>query len=152
MICKTINTQQETQVLAMKLAAMAKPGDVICLSGDLGAGKTTFTQYFAAALGIDELVTSPTFTIIQEYQGRIPLYHFDVYRIRTPYEMEDIGYEDYFYGKGVCMIEWPTLIEPLLPENHLWIELTVTGEFERNICLRGTNEYYEKKIEELFKG
>ena len=96
----------------------AKPGEVYCLSGDLGVGKTVFTKGFAAGLGITEPVSSPTFTIVQIYEeGRLPLYHFDVYRIEDIEEMEEIGYEDCFYGEGVCLIEWAELIKEILPEN-----------------------------------
>ena len=92
---------------------------VVCLDGDLGVGKTVFTQGFARGLGIEEPVSSPTFTIVQEYEeGRLPFYHFDVYRIGDPEEMEEIGYEDYFYGNGVCFIEWAGLIRELLPEKR----------------------------------
>ncbi len=106
---------EETYALGKKLGEEATPGTVFCLSGDLGVGKTVFTKGFANGLGVTDTVNSPTFTIVQEYQGRIPFYHFDVYRIEEPEEMEEIGYEDYFYGDGVCMIEWAELIEELLP-------------------------------------
>lgn len=107
---------EETYEFGKRLGAEAKPGTVFCLSGDLGVGKTVFTKGFAAGLGVTDTVNSPTFTIVQEYKGRIPFYHFDVYRIEEPEEMEEIGYEDYFYGDGVCMIEWAELIKELLPE------------------------------------
>lgn len=107
---------QETHDLGRKLGAQALPGQVICLEGDLGVGKTVFTQGFAEGLGIDGQVNSPTFTILQIYEeGRLPLYHFDVYRIGDAQEMEEIGYEEYFYGQGVCLIEWPSRIEELIP-------------------------------------
>lgn len=106
---------EETYALGKKLGEEAKPGGVYCLSGDLGVGKTVFTKGFAVGLGITDTVNSPTFTIVQEYKGRLPFYHFDVYRIEEPEEMEEIGYEDYFYGDGVCMIEWAELIEELIP-------------------------------------
>ena len=107
---------QETHDLGRKLGAQALPGQVICLEGDLGVGKTVFTQGFAEGLGIDGPVNSPTFTILQIYEeGRLPLYHFDVYRIGDAQEMEEIGYEEYFYGQGVCLIEWPSRIEELIP-------------------------------------
>ena len=110
-------TPEETFELGMKLGTEAKAGEIYCLNGDLGVGKTVFTQGFAKGLGIDEAVNSPTFTIIQEYdEGRLPLYHFDVYRIGNPEEMYEIGYEDYFYGQGVCLIEWAKLIEELIPD------------------------------------
>ncbi len=107
---------EETYEFGKKLGEAAKPGTVFCLSGDLGVGKTVFTKGFAAGLGVTDTVNSPTFTIVQEYKGRLPFYHFDVYRIEEPEEMEEIGYEDYFYGDGVCMIEWAELIKELLPE------------------------------------
>lgn len=106
----------ETFDLGKKLGSTAKPGMIICLNGDLGTGKTVFTQGFAAGLDITEPVSSPTFTIVQVYEeGRLPLYHFDVYRIGDPEEMDEIGYEDYFYGEGVSLIEWSELIEELIP-------------------------------------
>ena len=109
---------EETFELGRKLGIEAVPGMIICLNGDLGTGKTVFTQGFAAGLVIDEPVCSPTFTIVQVYEeGRLPLYHFDVYRIGDPEEMEEIGYEDYFFGEGVCLIEWSELIEELIPED-----------------------------------
>ena len=106
---------EETYALGKKLGEEAKPGAVYCLSGDLGVGKTVFTKGFAVGLGVTDTVNSPTFTIVQVYQGRMPFYHFDVYRIEEPEEMEEIGYEDYFYGEGACMIEWAELIEELIP-------------------------------------
>ena len=116
MIYETMSPK-ETFELGKKIGLEAKAGEIICLDGDLGVGKTVFTQGFAKGLGIDEAVNSPTFTIIQVYEeGRIPLYHFDVYRIGDPEEMYEIGYEDYFYGQGVCLIEWAKLIEELIPD------------------------------------
>ena len=107
----------ETHALGKKIGETAKPGDVYTLVGDLGVGKTVFTQGFASGLGIKECVNSPTFTIVQIYEeGRIPLYHFDVYRIGDLEEMEEIGYDDYFFGQGICLIEWAELIEEILPE------------------------------------
>ena len=109
---------EETYALGKSLGEAAKPGDVICLNGDLGVGKTVFTQGFAAGLAITEPVNSPTFTIVQEYHdGRLPLYHFDVYRIGDISEMDEVGYEDYFYGDGVCLIEWSNRIEEILPDH-----------------------------------
>lgn len=109
---------EETFELGRKLGTEAVPGEIICLNGDLGTGKTVFTQGFASGLSITEPVCSPTFTIVQVYEeGRLPLYHFDVYRIGDPEEMEEIGYEDYFFGEGVCLIEWSELIEELIPED-----------------------------------
>ena len=117
----------ETFALGKELGQSAKPGSVYALVGDLGVGKTVFTQGVAAGLEIKEHINSPTFTIVQVYEdGRIPFYHFDVYRIGDPEEMYEIGYEDYFYGDGVCFVEWANLIEELMPEN------TVTITIEKN--------------------
>lgn len=118
------NSAEDTFAFGQKLGREAAPGEIICLDGDLGVGKTVFTQGFAAGLGIDDYVNSPTFNIVKEYEGgRLPLYHFDVYRIGDPSEMEEIGYEDYFYGQGVSIIEWPGQIEELLPKEARWVRI-----------------------------
>lgn len=115
---------EETFELGKKMGAKAKKGEVYCLEGDLGVGKTVFTQGFASGLGISGPVNSPTFTILQQYEdGRMPLYHFDVYRIGDVEEMEEIGYEDCFYGEGVSLIEWPSLVKEILPEEAVWIKI-----------------------------
>ena len=115
---------QETFELGRKLGENARPGQIYALDGDLGTGKTVFAQGFAAGLGVDDYVNSPTFTILQVYEdGRLPLYHFDVYRIEEPEEMEEIGYEEYFFSDGVCLIEWAQLIEPLLPPGTIHVNL-----------------------------
>ncbi len=115
---------EDTFQLGYRMGMAAKKGEVYCLGGDLGVGKTVFTQGFARGLGIEEAVSSPTFTIIQQYDGKnMPFYHFDVYRIADIEEMEEIGYEDYFYGDGVCLIEWAELIEELLPKNRTTITI-----------------------------
>ncbi|MGV8146878.1 MAG: tRNA (adenosine(37)-N6)-threonylcarbamoyltransferase complex ATPase subunit type 1 TsaE [Alkaliphilus sp.] len=150
MKCIDILAEKETKSIAIILSKLVKKGDLIYLTGDLGAGKTLFTQSFATGLGVEEQVTSPTFTIIKEYDGIIPLYHFDVYRIERLEQMEDIGYDEYFFGEGVCIIEWASIIEEILPPG-LWIDISVTGEEERKICFKGSNTYYEKMIEELLK-
>lgn len=112
------NSPDETYRLGEKMGREAKPGMVITLDGDLGAGKTLFTKGFAAGVGIGEPVNSPTFTILQEYHdGRMPLFHFDVYRIGDSEEMEEIGFFDYIYGDGVCLIEWAHLIDELIPDD-----------------------------------
>ena len=115
---------QETFELGRRMGERAQAGQIICLEGDLGVGKTVFTQGFAEGLGIREPVNSPTFTILQQYEeGRLPLYHFDVYRIGDVEEMEEIGYEDCFYGEGVCLIEWPSRILEILPDRTTWVEI-----------------------------
>jgi tRNA threonylcarbamoyladenosine biosynthesis protein TsaE len=118
------NSAAETYNIGYKLGNEARPGQIFCLNGDLGVGKTVFTQGFAKGLGINEPINSPTFTIVQEYhEGRLPLYHFDVYRIGDPSEMDEIGYEEYFFSGGVCLIEWGNLIEELLPEDTTYITI-----------------------------
>ncbi len=115
---------QDTYNIGKELAMQCSPGDILLLDGDLGVGKTVFTKGFGKGLGIEEPISSPTFTIMQIYEeGRLPLYHFDVYRIADIEEMDEIGYEDYFYGQGVCLIEWATLIEELLPKNAISVRI-----------------------------
>ena len=117
-------SEKETFELGFKLGKEAAAGAVFTLVGDLGVGKTVFTKGFAKGLGIEEHVSSPTFTILQVYdEGRLPLYHFDVYRIGDPEEMDEIGYEDYFFGNGVCLVEWANLIEELMPPQTKWIRI-----------------------------
>ena len=116
---------EETFALGKHMGERAKAGEVLTLIGDLGVGKTVFTQGLAAGLGITEPVSSPTFTIVQIYEeGRIPFYHFDVYRIGDLSEMDEIGYEDCFYGEGICLIEWANLIEEILPEHYTQIRIS----------------------------
>lgn len=115
---------EDTFSIAKELGEAAQPGEVYCLIGDLGVGKTLFSQGFAKGLGVEESVNSPTFTIVQEYpEGRIPFYHFDVYRIEDPEEMEEVGFTDMIYGDGVCLIEWANLIEDILPEQYTKVEI-----------------------------
>ena len=123
-------SEQETYQAGRQLGQFAKPGEIYCLKGDLGVGKTVFTKGFAEGIGIQEPVNSPTFTIIQQYEeGRLPLYHFDVYRISDIDEMEEIGYEDYFFGDGVCLIEWANLIEEIIPDYAVWITIEKDLEY-----------------------
>ena len=129
------NKEQDTYDLGYELGQHAKPGQVFTLVGDLGVGKTVFTKGLAAGLGITEPVSSPTFTIVQVYdEGRLPFYHFDVYRIGDIEEMEEIGYDDYFFGEGVCLIEWAELIEELIPEGA--ISITIEKDLEKGFDYR----------------
>ena len=129
------NSAEETFALGKQCGEKAAAGQVYCLYGDLGVGKTVFTKGFAAGLGIKEPVSSPTFTILQVYEdGRIPFYHFDVYRIADVDEMDEIGYEDYFYGNGVCFIEWAELIEEILPKGC--ISITIEKQLEKGFDYR----------------
>ena len=142
------NSPEETFALGQKLGELAKAGQIYTLNGDLGVGKTVFTQGIARGLGITEAVSSPTFTIVQVYEeGRLPFYHFDVYRIGDIEEMEEIGYDDYFFGNGVCMIEWAELIEELIPENsiHVTIEKDLEKGFDyRRITITGLEGWENK--------
>lgn len=129
------NSPEETFDLAKRLGEQAYPGTVYTLTGDLGVGKTVFAQGLARGLGIEEAINSPTFTIVQVYdEGRLPFYHFDVYRIGDIEEMDEIGYEDYFYGDGVCLVEWAELIEELLPKNR--VELLIEKDLEKGFDYR----------------
>lgn len=143
MIIET-NSPEETFAFAQKLGLEAVPGQIFTLDGDLGVGKTVFAKGLAEGLGITEPVSSPTFTIVQEYtDGRLPLYHFDVYRIEEPEEMEEIGYDEYFNGDGVCLIEWADMIRELLPEDVIRIRIRKVPEkgFDyREISVEGMKE------------
>ena len=136
------NGEQETRALGERIGKAAEPGQIYTLIGDLGVGKTVFTQGFAQGLGIDEPISSPTFTIVQVYdEGRMPFYHFDVYRIEDVEEMEEVGYEDCFYGEGVCLIEWANLIEEILPKGYTRITIEK--------CLDKGFDYRKITIEEM---
>lgn len=134
MIFETMS-EKETLELGRQLGRDAKAGQIFCLDGDLGVGKTVFTQGFAEGLNIEESVNSPTFTIVQIYdEGRIPLYHFDVYRIGDPEEMYEIGYEEYFFGEGVCLIEWSKLIDELIPKEA--VKVIIEKDLEKGLDYR----------------
>ena len=134
MITETFS-ETDTRALGEKLGREALPGTVYTLTGDLGVGKTVFTQGFAKGLGVTEHVNSPTFTIVQEYEeGRLPFYHFDVYRIGDIEEMDEIGYEDYFYGEGLTMIEWANLIEEILPKKRK--DIVIEKDLEKGFDYR----------------
>ena len=139
---RILNNEAETRSFGHELGRSAGPGTVIALTGDLGVGKTTLTKAIAEGLGITDVITSPTFTIVREYRGeRLPLYHFDVYRMAgpggfaDPDEMYELGYEEYFYGDGVCVIEWADLVEDLLPENAVRIHISY-GDGEKSRAVR----------------
>lgn len=143
-----LEDENKTKELGEKLGKLVDAGSIICLVGDLGAGKTTFTQSFAKSLGVDDYITSPTFTIVNEYKGRLPLYHFDVYRIGCSEEMYDIGYDEYINSDGVCIIEWANLIEDILPDEYLKIDMKYK-EMGREVTFEPVGEKYEKMIEEM---
>lgn len=134
MIIET-NSTKETFELGVRIGQNCTPGEVYTLIGDLGVGKTVFTQGLAKGLKIEEPISSPTFTIVQVYEeGRLPFYHFDVYRIGDVEEMEEIGYEDYIYGQGVCLIEWANLIEEILPKERK--EIVIEKDLEKGFDYR----------------
>ena len=134
MVVETFNSKQ-TFELGKKIGEMASPGQIFCLEGDLGVGKTVFTQGFALGIGISEPVNSPTFTIVQEYdEGRLPLYHFDLYRIADISELDEIGYEEYFYSDGLCLVEWGNLFREIFPEHT--IRISISKELEKGYDYR----------------
>lgn len=137
----------ETQRFAEHLATLLRPGDFLALEGDLGAGKTTFTQGLGRGLGVRKVVNSPTFTIIKEYQGRLPFYHMDVYRVGD--DADSLGLDDYFFGEGVCVVEWASLIDDLLPPDRLTVFLRAQGDGERLIELVPQGTRYLNLCEEF---
>lgn len=150
MLTYKVRSVEETQQLAQSFGALVQPGDVLTLTGDLGAGKTTFTQGLARGLGIDEPVSSPTFTIIKEYDsGRIPLYHMDIYRLGEQAAAEDLGYDDYFYGEGVSVVEWADFLDDLLPEDLIRLTIIKGDGDERTLTLAGTGPRAEQRLKEL---
>lgn len=147
------NSVEETVKAGRMLGELLQQGDVVCLSGNLGTGKTAFTNGIAGALGISGYVTSPTFTIVNEYRGRIPLYHFDVYRIADPEEMFEIGFEEYVEGSGVVVIEWAELISGILPDRYIAVNIRKdlnSGADARIITFEFKGDHY-REYEELFK-
>ncbi len=145
----TCGNPNETFALGEKLGRLVQPGDVVLLTGDLGAGKTWFAKGVAKGLGVTEHVSSPTYTIINEYQGRLPFYHMDVYRLSDPDEAYDLGLEEYFYGQGVTLVEWPQRIEDFLPREVMMIDITVTGEEGRELEFTPLGTRYLELLEEL---
>jgi len=140
---------RETAQFAEKLAEFLEPGDVIALEGDLGAGKTTFTKGLAKGLEVKKTVNSPTFTIIKEYKGRLPLYHMDVYRVADAYE--ELGFDEYFEGDGVTVVEWAHLIEEQLPEELLTIYLYHQSQDQRKIVVKPKGQRYEQLCKEILR-
>lgn len=146
-----INNLEELEKLGIKLGSLLEKKDVICLNGDLGAGKTTFTQAIGKGLGVIEYITSPTFTIINEYEGRLSLYHFDIYRLCDEEELDLLGAQDYFYSEGVCVIEWANNAENILPKERLDIWIKIVDENRRQFKFIPHGDRYVKLVEELLK-
>ena len=145
-----INSLKDTEELAKIIASVLEKGTVLCLDGDLGAGKTTLTQFIAEEFGVDEYVTSPTFTIIKEYEGKLPLFHMDVYRIESEDDMYDLGFEEYIYSDGVTIIEWSNNIINILPKDRINIYIEREEE-SRLLNISGKGKVYDKLTEELKK-
>jgi tRNA threonylcarbamoyladenosine biosynthesis protein TsaE len=141
------HTGEETMLFSQRLGELLQASDVITLEGDLGAGKTTFTKGLAKGLGVKRVVNSPTFNIIKEYKGRLPLYHMDVYRVQG--SEEDLGFDEYFYGNGVSVVEWAHLIESQLPDDLLKISLYHVGDTTRKMVLEPVGDRYIQLCEEL---
>lgn len=141
---------ENTEKLGTKIGQLVVGGMIVCLSGDLGTGKTTLTKAIAKALGVEEYVTSPSYTIINEYEGKYPVYHFDVYRINEVEELYEIGYEEYFFGRGVTIIEWASMIMELIPEEAIKIEIEQLDDMERQFSITGPDDFI-KALEEVMQ-
>ena len=141
-------TFQHTETLGTTLGKIAEPGDVITLAGTLGAGKTALTQAIGQGLGVDPqiYITSPTFSLLHEYKGRIPLYHMDLYRLGSEEEIESLGFPEYFYSQGLVVVEWPERLGNLMPAERLHIELTISRETSRIARLYAHGELWQKKV------
>jgi tRNA threonylcarbamoyladenosine biosynthesis protein TsaE len=140
---------EETQKIGVKLGELALPGDVFLLVGELGVGKTCLTQGIAWGLGIKEYAASPSFVVIRELQGRLPLYHIDFYRLDHLEEIAELGLDDYLYGKGVCVLEWAEKGLSLLPEEHLLIEMSYLSDSERRLRFKPGGKRYQKIVSKL---
>lgn len=141
---------EQTQEFGIKLGNLLKSGDILCLNGDLGAGKTTITKSIGLGLGVDEYITSPTFALINQYSGRIPVYHFDVYRLENAHELYDLGFDEYFYGNGVCIIEWADKIEQMIPKERIVIDIQKGNNVdERILNISGYGDRFFELVKEL---
>lgn len=149
---ETLKSCEETIALGKRIGQVLKPGDVLLLQGDLGAGKTTFTQGLAEGLNIKECVNSPTFVLISEYlSGRLPLYHMDLYRVEEETQLYDLGVEDYFFGNGVCVVEWPNIAEPVFPDSYAILRLCHMGsERGAELTIKGRCEHIKEAYNEYF--
>lgn len=147
-----LNGLEETKEFGIKIGQLLKPGDILCLNGDLGAGKTTLTKSIGLGLGVEDYITSPTFALINEYDGRIPVYHFDVYRLENVEDLYDLGFDEYFYGHGVSIIEWADKIEKLIPKERIVLDIEKGIDLDsRIINITGYGSRYLEVLEELEK-
>ena len=146
-----LSTLLRTETMGIHLGKIAEPGDIITLAGTLGAGKTALTQAIGRGLGLDPriYITSPTFGLLHEYQGRIPLYHLDLYRLGSEEEIESLGFPEYFYGHGLTVIEWPERLGTLMPAERLHIELVISREISRIAHLYAYGELWQKKVADI---
>jgi tRNA threonylcarbamoyladenosine biosynthesis protein TsaE len=144
-----VNNLQDTEKIGKIISRCLEKGTVLCLDGDLGAGKTAITQFIAKEFGVKEYITSPTFNIIKEYEGRLPFYHMDVYRIESEDDMYDLGYDEYIYSEGVTVIEWSENIKGILPDERIDIKIDRIDDNKRIMTIEGSGVVYEKITEEL---
>ena len=153
MRCVVTGSGEETVALGARLGRLLLPGDFVALEGELGAGKTQFAKGIAAGLEVDPgtPVTSPTYTILNIYQGRLPLYHFDLYRLQGPEEVAELGFEEYFHGRGACVVEWAERLAEEAPEQFLSVTLCHAGEESRTISFAATGKRGCELLEELFR-
>jgi tRNA threonylcarbamoyladenosine biosynthesis protein TsaE len=143
---------EDTNEFGIRLGKTLKKGDILCLNGDLGAGKTTLTKSIGKGLGVEEYITSPTFALINQYSGRIPVYHFDVYRLENADELYDLGFDEYFYGNGVCIIEWADKIERMIPQDRIVIDIEKGNALEdRVLHIYGHGHRFEEIVKELIE-
>jgi tRNA threonylcarbamoyladenosine biosynthesis protein TsaE len=144
-----VHSVEEMEELGERVGSLLGPGDVVILTGELGSGKTAFCRGLGRGLGVSATITSPSFTLINEYEGRIPFYHLDVYRLDGPSDLEELGYEDYFYGEGVAAVEWGDKVRVLLPEEYLEVRLEVLGEGLRSLEFIPHGPRLAKVVEEV---
>lgn len=145
----TVNNLKDTENIGKIISRCLEKGTVLCLDGDLGVGKTALTQFIAREFGVDEYITSPTFTIIKEYDGRLPFYHMDVYRIDSEDDMYDLGYDEYIYSEGVTIIEWSHKINGILPDERINIEIQRLDDTSRIMTIDGKGKVHDRLSEEL---
>ena len=145
-----LNSLKDTEKLGEQLGKVLKKGDILCLNGDLGAGKTTLTKSIGIGLGVGEYIISPTFSLINEYRGRLPVYHFDVYRIENVDELDDLGFDEYFFGEGVCIIEWAEKIAKMLPKEIIVLDIEKGEDIDKRIVsIKGTSDRYKEVLREM---
>ena len=145
-----LNGLEETKEFGIRLGELLKSGDLLCLNGDLGAGKTTLTKSIGLGLGVTDYITSPTFALINEYEGRVPVYHFDVYRLENVEDLYDLGFDEYFYGKGVSIVEWADKIERLLPREKIVLDIEKGKDIDKRvISITAYGNRYIEVVKEL---